>query len=255
MTIRRGSLLVSATLLSLPGTAGAWGSDCKFGADRAASLDTRGVERVEILARAGDLTVKPATGPAVSASGRACASSEKFLEQTQIKLRRDGDVLQVLVQVPEDMQGIGAFYASLDLTVAVPAALPVEVTDSSGDMTLDGVRVTRVTDSSGDILAKGLHGDVEIEDSSGDITVQQAAGTVRISDSSGDIDVRGAREVLIPRDSSGDIRIEQVSGNMRIEQDSSGDISIANVDRDVEVLSDSSGQVKVSGVQGTVRIP
>jgi len=236
MTIRRGSLLVIATLLALPGTAGAWGSDCKFTAERKESLDTRGVERVEVFARAGDLTVRPATGTVLSATGPACASSEKFLEQTQIELRRDGDVLQVLVQVPDNMQGIGIIYASLDLTVAVPAALPVEVTDSSGDMTLDAVRVTRITDSSGDILAKGLPGDVEIEDSSGDITVQQAAGAVRIADSSGDIIVRGARDVLIPRDSSGDISIERVSGNVRIDQDSSG-------------------QVQVSGVQGTVKIP
>jgi len=173
----------------------------------------------------------------LSTTGRACASNEKYLEQTQIRLRRDGNVLQVQVQVPEDMQGIGIFYASLDLTVAVPATLPVEITDSSGDMTLEGVRVTRVLDSSGDILANGLTGDVEIEDSSGDIVV------------------RGAREVLIPRDSSGDIHIEQVSGSVRIEQDSSGDISIVNVGRDVEVLADSSGQVKIAGVQGTVNIP
>lgn len=236
MTIRRGSMLVIAFLLASPGTAAAWGSDCKFTADRSASADTRGVERVEIFARAGDLTVKPATGTMLSASGRACASNEKYLEQTQVKLRREGNVLQVHVQVPEDMQGIGIFYASLDLNVALPATLPVEITDSSGDMTLEGVRVTRVLDSSGDILARGLPGDVEIEDSSGDITVQQSAGAVRISDSSGDIVVRGAREVLIPRDSSGDIHIEQVSGNVRIDQDSSG-------------------QVKVAGVQGTVNIP
>ena len=255
MTIRRGSCLVLASLLALPGTAGAWGSDCKFTADRTASLDTRGVERVAIFARAGELTVKPATGAMLSAAGRACASSEKYLEQTQIRLRRDGNVLQVQVQVPEDMQGIGVVYASLDLTVAVPGALPVEITDSSGDMMLEGVRVTRVLDSSGDIIASGLTGDVEIQDSSGDIDVQQTAGAVRISDSSGDISVQGARDVLIPRDSSGEIRIEQVSGSVRIEQDSSGDISIVDVGRNVEVLADSSGKVRVSGVQGTVNIP
>jgi len=255
MTIRRGSMLVIAFLLASPGMAAAWGSDCKFTADRSASADTRGVERIEIFARAGDLTVKPATGPMLSASGRACASNEKYLEQTQVKLRREGNVLQVHVQVPEDMQGIGIFYASLDLNVALPATLPVEITDSSGDMTLEGVRVTRVLDSSGDILAKGLPGDVEIEDSSGDISVLDQAGALRISDSSGDIVVRGAREVLIPRDSSGDIRIEQISGSVRIEQDSSGDISIVNVGRNVEVLADSSGQVRVSSVQGTVKIP
>jgi hypothetical protein len=142
MTIRRGTCFVIASLLALPGTAGAWGSDCKFTADRTASLDTRGVERVEIFARAGDLTVKPATGAMLSASGRACASSEKYLEQTQIKLRRDGNVLQVQVQVPEDMQGIGIFYASLDLIVAVPATLPVEITDSSGQVKIAGVQGT-----------------------------------------------------------------------------------------------------------------
>ncbi|MDQ1346428.1 MAG: hypothetical protein QG586_1960 [Pseudomonadota bacterium] len=236
MTIRRGSMLVIAFLLASPGTAAALGSDCKFTADRTASLDTRGVERVEIFARAGDLTVKPGTGTTLSATGRACASNEKYLEQTQVKLRREGNVLQVQVQVPEDMQGIGIFYASLDLNVALPATLPVEITDSSGDMTLEGVRVTRVLDSSGDILARGLAGDVEIEDSSGDISVLDQAGALRIADSSGDIVVRGAREVLIPRDSSGDIRIEQISGSVRIEQDSSG-------------------QVRVSSVQGAVKIP
>ena len=255
MTIRRGSMLVIAFLLASPGTAAAWGSDCKFTADRTASLDTRGVERVEIFARAGELAVKPATGAMLSATGRACASNEKYLEQTQVKLRREGNVLQVQVQVPEDMQGIGIFYASLDLNVALPATLPIEITDSSGDMTLEGVRVTRVLDSSGDILGRGLPGDVEIEDSSGDISVLDQAGALRISDSSGDIVVRGAREVLIPRDSSGDIRIEQISGSVRIEQDSSGDISIVNVGRDVEVLADSSGQVRVSSVQGAVKIP
>jgi len=236
MTIRRGSMLVIAFLLASPGTAAAWGSDCKFTADRTASLDTRGVERVEIFARAGQLTLEPATSTMLSASGRACASNEKYLEQTQVKLRREGNVLQVQVQVPEDMQGIGIFYASLDLNVALPATLPVEITDSSGDMTLEGVRVTRVLDSSGDILARGLAGDVEIEDSSGDISVLDQAGALRIADSSGDIVVRGAREVLIPRDSSGDIRIEQISGSVRIEQDSSG-------------------QVRVSSVQGAVKIP
>lgn len=236
MTIRRGSVLVTAFLLASPGTAAPWSSDCKYTADRSASADTRGVERVEIFARAGDLTVKPATGAMLSATGRACASNEKYLEQTQVKLRREGNALQVHVQVPEDMQGIGIFYASLDLDVALPATLPVEITDSSGDMALERVRVTRVLDSSGDILATGLSGDVEIEDSSGDIRVLEQAGAVRISDSSGDIVVRGARDVLIPRDSSGDIRIEQVSGDVRIDQDSSG-------------------QVRVSSVQGTVNIP
>ena len=248
-------LIAIVTLLALPLPALAWDMDCKFTAERRGSIDTSGAERVEILARAGDLAVRPATGSTVSAEGRACASSQAFLDQTQLHVRRTGNVIQVYVQVPDEMKGIGIFYASLDLQVQVPAGLPVQVTDSSGDMTLDGVRVVRVQDSSGDILARRTAADLEIEDSSGDIRVEDAAGAVRVSDSSGDIVIRGARSVTIPRDSSGDIVIERVAGNVSIEQDSSGDISVSGVGGNVELLADGSGQVRVTNVKGTVRVP
>lgn len=242
-------------LLALPLQAFAWDKDCKFSADRRGSIDTTGVESVEILARAGDLTVRPATGATLSAGGRACASSQAFLDQTQLHVRRSGNAIQVYVQVPDDMKGIGTFYASLDLQVQVPAGLPVQVTDSSGDMTLDGVRVVRVQDSSGDILALRMAADLEIEDSSGDIRVEDATGAVRVSDSSGDIVIRGARSVSIPRDSSGDIVIDRVAGNVTIDQDSSGDIMVSGVGGNVDLLADGSGQVRVTGVKGTVRLP
>jgi hypothetical protein len=239
----------------LPVTAIAWDTDCRFGAERRGSLDTSGAERVEILARAGDLALRPATGSTVSAEGRACASSEALLEQILLHVRREGNVVQVHVQVPERMVGIGAFHASLDLQVQVPTNLPVHVTDSSGDTSLDGVRVVRLQDSSGDIVARRLLADIEIDDSSGDLRIQDAAGAVRINDSSGDIVVRGAASVHIPQDSSGDISIGRVSGNVQIDQDSSGDIVIADVDGNVELRQDGSGQVRVTDVRGTVRVP
>ncbi len=223
-------------LLPLPVTAFALDRDCRHSADRKASIDTTGAVRVEILARAGDLVVRP-------------------LDQTQLHVRRQGDVVQVHVQVPDEMKGIGLLYATLDLAVSVPAELPVEVTDSSGDMTLESVRVAKVLDSSGDITARGLKGDIEIGDSSGDIRIEDAAGTVRVTDSSGDVVIRGAGDVHIPLDSSGDIDIDRVSGNVRIDRDSSGDIRISGVGRNVEVLADGSGEVRVTAVKGTVRLP
>jgi hypothetical protein len=184
--------LALLALLLLPLAAIAWGTDCDYGADRRASIDTTGAGRVEIMARAGDLRVQPAGTATLVASGRACASRQEFLDQTLLHVRRDGDVVRVHVQVPEEMKGIGLFYATLDLTVDVPAGLPVDVTDSSGDMTLEGVRVATVRDSSGDIVARRLTGDLAIEDSSGDIRVEESAGAVRVTDSSGDIVIRGA---------------------------------------------------------------
>ena len=246
-------LLLALTLTATP--AGAWDIDCRFAADRKATIDSAGVERVEVYARAGDLAVRPGAGAKVVASGQACASHERYLEQTQVRMRREGEVLQVVVQVPEDMKGIGIFYATLDLTVEVPADLPVQVTDSSGDVTIDGARVVRVTDSSGDVEARRLPADIEIDDSSGDIRVVESAGRVKVVDSSGDIVVRGAREVLVQSDSSGDIVLEKIAGSVRIESDSSGDLTIAGVGGSVEVLSDSTGAVRVSAVKGTVKLP
>lgn len=242
-------------LLALPVPARALDLDCKYSAERRGSLDTQGAERVEIVARAGDLTVRAASGGTLAASGRACASTQAFLDQTRLHVRREGTVIQVHVQVPDEMKGFGIFYANLDLTVQVPSGLPVEITDTSGDISTDSVRVVSVKDSSGDIVARRLPADVVIDDSSGDIRVEEAAGDVAISDSSGDVVIRNARSVTIPRDSSGDIDIENVIGNVRIEQDSSGDVVIARVGGNVEMLADGSGQVRVSSVKGSVRLP
>ena len=254
MTHTIARLVAAVALLALPLTALAR-DDCKFSAERKGGIDTRGAERVEILARAGDLTVRPASGTALGAAGRACASRQEFLDQTQLHVQREGNLIRVHVQTPEEMSGIGIFYAYLDLQVVVPEGLPVEITDSSGDMSLEDVRVVRVSDSSGDITARRLPADIEINDSSGDVRVEDAAGAVRIVDSSGDIVIRGAGSVHVPRDSSGDMTIERVAGDVRIDQDSSGDVVVTGVGGNVEFIADGSGLVRVTDVQGTVRLP
>ena len=237
MAASHDSRLAILTLVLVAFPAGAWNLGCQFSAERTASLDTTGAARVEVLARAGDLTVRLSTGAAVTASGKACASNEKYLAQSQVHVSRRGEVVQVVVQLPDEMKGFGIVYASLDLTVDVPAGLPVDVTDSSGDVTIDKVRLVRLTDSSGDIVVRDVPGDIEINDSSGDIVV------------------RGARDVVIPSDSSGDIVVARVADSVRIESDTSGDVAISDVRKNVEFIADSSGDVKVSGVKGTVKVP
>ncbi|HEX7375315.1 MAG TPA: DUF4097 family beta strand repeat-containing protein [Steroidobacteraceae bacterium] len=257
-TRMRSATRAAALLLMATATpAHAWWDDagCKYSADRQVSIDTTGVERVEIMARAGDLDVRPASGTVLAGRGKACVSREEYLAKTQLRVQRDGNVVRLWVEAPETFSGIGLFYAALDLTVTVPAALPVSITDTSGDVKVDGLRVTRITDSSGDLLATNLRSDVQISDSSGDVRVEQAAGRVELNDSSGDIIVRGAREVVITGDSSGDIVIERVAGDVKIDNDSSGDITVRDVGRNVTLLADSSGDVHVSGVKGAVQLP
>jgi hypothetical protein len=255
--IRPAGCAAALLLLAAATPAHAWwdNSGCKYSADRQVSIDTTGVERVQIMARAGDLDVRPATGNVVTGQGKACVSREEYLAKTQLRVKREGNVVTLWVEAPETFSGIGVFYASLDLSVTVPAALPVSITDTSGDMKIDGLSVTRITDSSGDVVATNLRSDVQISDSSGDVRVEQAAGRVELNDSSGDIVVRGAREVAITGDSSGDIVIERVAGDVKIDNDSSGDITVRDVGHNLTLLADSSGDVHISGVKGTVQLP
>jgi len=249
----RVAAALALTHVAVP--AGAWDVDCRHSADREIRVETAGASRIEIAARAGDLDVRAGTAGQVLARGRACASSAGFLEQTQLRAVREGSTLKVFVQVPEEMKGIGLFYARLDVEIDVPADVPVEIIDSSGDATVTAIRLTRLTDSSGDATLRGIAGDIEVSDSSGDLRIENVAGKATITDSSGDIVVRGAGEVVIRSDSSGDVDIARVAGSVRIENDSSGDIDVAGVGRDVAVLADTSGAVRVSAVKGTVSVP
>jgi hypothetical protein len=248
-------LLAAVSLLIVASPAAASDAGCRHEAERRGSIDTSGAARVVINARAGDLDVRPAPGATLAAVGKACASTEDALGKIQLRVHRDGQDVVVDVIVPENIEGFLVQYATLDLGVAVPAALPVELTDSSGDVEVRGLRVTRVRDSSGDVRLRDLQGDVAIDDTSGDIRVEGATGGVRVTDSSGDIVLRNVGDVDIPSDSSGQIDIEHVAGSVRIEQDSSGDIHIDDVARDVALLSDSSGDVRVDGVKGKVSLP
>jgi Toastrack DUF4097 len=254
MLISRPSRLALLPAVLLPATAFAWG-DCKFTAERTASVDTSGVTRIEIAALAGDLALRPSTTKVLAANGRACASSEEILSQINVRTSRSGDTVRVYVEVPDPLEGVGNVYAWLDLGIAVPAGIPVTLTDSSGDMTIDGVQVERLTDSSGDMTIRNVPADIEIGDSSGDIRIEDAAGRVQVTDSSGDIVIRGAREVVIPSDSSGSIRITHVTGDVRIDNDSSGDVSVTDIGGAFELVADSSGDVSVSDVKGQVTLP
>jgi len=228
---------------------------CRYSAEREADIDSNGASRVEVFAFAGDLKVLPAQGSAVTARGRACAATQADLQQTLLQAKRDGDVIRVFVEVPDRADDSGSGNTSMDLEVRIPADLPVTVTDTSGQATIEGVRVTEVTDTSGDLLIRDIQSSVEIRDSSGDLRVENAAAGVTITDSSGGIEILGAGEVLIRSDSSGDIAIERVTGNVLIENDSSGDIAISDVGRNFELLADSSGRVLVSDVGGNVSLP
>lgn len=248
---------------------------CLHGADRSATVDAAGAARIVIVAGAGELKVSGNSAQTqVQATGKACAPNDELLGQIQIETRREGDTIQVKTLIP-DHHGLSVGRnTSLDLTLAIPDGLAVELEDSSGDLELRNVKSAVVSDGSGDADIEDIHGDLKVSDSSGDLEIEHVSGNVSVTDSSGDMEIEDvAGDVEIPVDSSGDIRIERarsvhihndssgeivvrhLTGDLTIDQDSSGDITAADIGGNFTVRADGSGSIRHERVRGAVQIP
>jgi len=256
----------------------AHGDDCHFKGDRAGGVDAKGVEKVVIRAGAGDMKVIGRTNAVrVEARGVACAGKQELLDATQISVRREGNTVYVETTLPQNDDNWSwgnKDYAYIDLGVALPASLPVDAIDSSGDAVFEDLKSLALQDSSGDLRVRRIaemadvgdsSGDLEIEDvgsaqvrdSSGDIEIDRVRKDVRIvSDSSGDMHIQNVDGgVVVESDSSGGIRVEDVKGEVRVESDSSGDIYAAHVGGDFTVTQDGSGSITHEAIGGRVSVP
>ncbi|WP_218042626.1 DUF4097 family beta strand repeat-containing protein [Steroidobacter gossypii] len=250
---KTGAQLLLMILLS---SGAAWAEDCKFSSERAAKFNGP-VKKVVVSADAGSLKIHGDTNGELKALGKACASSENLLGKIGLESRRENDTVYLTVVLGSSMTDMFSFkrYAYLDLDIAVPRNVELEVTDSSGDLELSDVGTTRVTDGSGDQLLKNINGNLYVNDSSGVIRIMSVIGDVEVEDSSDNIDIEDVRgNVRILSDSSGDIAIAKVTGNVDVMDDSSGDITIREVKQNVKIHNDSSGDINVSDVGGNFAV-
>jgi Putative adhesin len=240
-----------------PATAFAWGDGCELRAERAAGVDAKGVEKVIIRAGAGDMKViGRGNAVRIEARGVACAAKQELLDRSQIVVRREGNVVYVETELPDaNTWSWGKNeYAYIDIGIALPSSLPVEAVDSSGDAVFEDLQTLKLQDSSGDLNINRIAGLAEVTDSSGDLEID-GAGMVLVHDSSGDIEIDDVRgDVDVALDSSGDIHVEKVAGSVRVEQDSSGDIRVEDVKGNFVVDSDSSGSIYAANISGNFTV-
>jgi DUF4097 and DUF4098 domain-containing protein YvlB len=251
--MRARNWIAAFALVTALGPAAALADDCEFRADRNAGVDAAGVVKIVIRAGAGDLKVHGTEARRIDARGEACAGKQTLLDQAQVSVRREGNVVYVETQLPQDNDGWNwgkNEYAYIDLAVTLPANLAVEATDSSGDASFEDLKSVSLQDSSGDLTLARIAGSVDVNDSSGDLEIDNA-GSVRVNDSSGDLDIHDVKaDVVVENDSSGDIRVTKVDGSVIIEQDSSGGIRVEDVRGSVTVNNDSSGDIYAGRVKG-----
>ena len=228
--------------------------NCKFDRQLDQELALRGASSLAVIARAGNLEIAGVAGlKAAEISARACASSEEWLAEIKLETKQ-ADTAVIEAVVPDSHhQGWNwqDRYAYLDLTIRVPADMPLTVRDSSGGIRIKNVAALDLTDSSGDVIVDLTSGPVTVSDSSGNLEFSDIGGSLEVRDSSGEIEVDGVDgDFTVLADSSGGIRGQRIKGDARIVNDSSGDIRLDDVGQNVIVERDSSGGITVAHVQG-----
>jgi DUF4097 and DUF4098 domain-containing protein YvlB len=226
---------------------------------RTARVDARGASRIVIVGRAGWLRVDGKSGTTeVVAEGTARAPRKDLLDDITLTGTRDGDVVRIVVEMPDmkhrDWDSNWDSGPALDLTVTVPATIPVEIEDSSGDLRVIGTAALDVDDNSGGVEISDVAGALRVTDGSGELDIQNVRGDVTIEDGSGEIDVRDVTGSVTVRDGSGSITARGVGGTVHVLRDGSGGIRVVDVGGDLIVERSRKKGVSYSGVKGKVRV-
>lgn len=249
------TLVMTVLALALGGTLSA------FETTKTLSLPAQGLSRFELRTGAGSLTVTGRDGltsieveAKVVARGVRDANMERYLkDRVELTLEKRGDVA-VLVSRVRNAGFIFHFGGDdrIDLTVAVPKALALEVDDGSGDVVVeDMAAAVRIDDGSGAVRVERIAGPLRIDDGSGEVVVRDVQGDVEVDDGSGDVEVYDVKGAVSVDDGSGEIVIRRVGGLVTVD-DGSGDIDVLDVEKDVRLISTGSGRVSISGEKGRV---
>ncbi len=198
----------------------AMADDCRYSRDINFDVALQDLARLTIDVGAGELNVTgPSQSDMISVRAVACADSQNKLDDLDLTQDSRGDRLEITSETGDSDWGsvnwFGSTYAYIDVNIAIPAGLVIDIDDGSGDITL-----------------RDVSGDFSIEDGSGGIEITRVTGNLRINDG------------------SGDIRIETVGGNVTIDEDGSGDIRVRNVAGSFETGDSGSGDVDYSDVRG-----
>ena len=232
-------LILAAAALAISGVT--WAD---YEETRELSLDTRGVDTLEIDAGAGSLDVvgvPDATAITVLAmieidTNDDDEARETIEEKMVLVLEKDSDVATLDAYFEDGGWNWGRGDSPrISLQVQMPEGMHLNVDDGSGSIEIENVRGDVVMDDgSGSLSMKGVGGEVRIEDGSGSITVSDVGGNLSINDGSGSITVDGVAGSVTVDDGSGSIDVSDVEEDLIIVDDGSGGLNFSNIGGRVE---------------------
>lgn len=250
--------LFTAALLLAPLAAFA-ATPCKYEAPRNLQLDLAGVRAVQIEVHSQDLHLTGSTSASgLTLTGRACASDKAVLDNLQVTQRREGD--QLLLDIGGDnhfsLSLFGNSYANLEVTVQLPANLPVTLSVGSGDADVSSVQQLQSNVGSGDLHVRQISGKFNSSVGSGDVDATDIGSLELGSVGSGDFKATGIRgDARVGSIGSGDVELHNVGGSVRADTLGSGDLTVSDVAGDFSLGAKGSGDVNHSGIKGKTSVP
>lgn len=233
-------------------------NECKFTAQRDFDVDAVDLKTVAFALGSSDIVVQGVPDLVkIEVRGKACASDESWLDALRVDHKRSGERLEITARQERNntWSWFGSSYATIDLSVRMPAALAAEINSSSGDAKVNAIAALVFSASSGDLRVDMIAGMLTAEVSSGDVEGGDLGSVLVRRTSSGDFklhDVRG--DVKVERSGSGDLQFDKVGGSVLIGRVGSGDVSASQVAGDVTIESIGSGDVSVDGVGGSFSV-
>ena len=228
-----------------------------FTAPRTATVPTSGVQRIEVLALAGTLRIDGRAGiREARITGTARASSRSMLNDIKLIAETKNGTLFIEADIPERDSNWRDEYMALDLVIEVPAELPLQVEDGSGELEIRNVGALDLKDGSGEATIEHVGGRLRVRDGSGEMRILDVKGDLEVTDGSGSLEIRQVEGgVEVDSKGSGELRIENVGKSVRVGSKGSGTVDVTHVGGDFTVEHKSSGSIEYSDVKGRVDVP
>ncbi|MEX2444145.1 MAG: DUF4097 family beta strand repeat-containing protein [Alkalispirochaeta sp.] len=209
--------------------------------------DYRGLSSVEISAEMMDVEISAIAGNTISVRVDSIPPGVTVSD----RVRRRGVALHV--------QGRPSWFdrdeVRAHMTVGVPNGISLDITTSSGSITVQGVQGRQTLRSaSGRVVLEEPGGEIVVRSASGPVTARDIVGTIAVQTASGVVSLERCRGIITVETASGSISGEGVqltadaafrtaSGSIRVDLD--------NALEDLRyVLTTSSGRLRFGNVSG-----
>ncbi len=194
------------------------------------SIDSHGAGAIDIVSGADN-----------EITGRISCRDENYLQQVMVRQTRDNlridfpktswfrdQTVDIELAVPDDL-AVEITTGSGDVNIAVPIRRS-RITSGSGDVELDDVAGLRCTTGSGDISVKSITDDPSrVGSGSGNLVIGEVSAALQAKSASGDVEINQLSEALRANTASGDITVTATSGSAEI-RTASGSVRIGVAD-------------------------